>query len=312
MTTEGTIQVSTDVTPRAFGWLPDYPDIRDVTAETERVPARLRSLGQPSVKTMLSRVGASSTPSTLAPTVDLRSWCSPIEDQKNIGSCTAHAGVGLVEYFERRAYGRHLDASRLFLYKVTRNLLHSTGDTGAFLRSTMAALTLFGTPPEEYYPYNTADYDKEPSAFCYSFAQAYQAISYYRLDPPGTTSDALLAQVKTYLANGLPSMFGFTVYSSYTQASAANQGAIPYPVPGERIVGGHAVDAVGYDDNRRIRNTNGGGTETVGALLIRNSWSTGWGQGGYGWLPYRYVQDGLAVDWWSLIKNEWVDTNQFG
>jgi C1A family cysteine protease len=312
MTTERPMEASTDVTPRAFGWLPDYPDIRDVTAETERVPARLRSLGQPSVKTMLSRVGAISAPPSLAPAADLRSWCSPIEDQKTIGSCTAHAGVGLVEYFERRAYGRHLDASRLFLYKVTRNLLHWTGDTGGFLRSTMAALTLFGTPPEEYYPYNTADYDKEPTAFCYAFAQAYQAISYYRLDPPGTSSAALLARVKSYLANGLPSMFGFTVYTSYTQASAANQGAIPYPAPGERIVGGHAVAAVGYDDNRRIRNTNGGGVETVGALLIRNSWSTGWGQGGYGWLPYRYVQDGLAVDWWSLIKNEWVDTNQFG
>jgi C1A family cysteine protease len=234
-----------------------------------------------------------------------------MEDQQTIGSCTAHAGVGLVEYFERRAFGKHLDASRLFLYKVTRNLLKWTGDTGAFLRSTMYALTLFGVPPEEYYPYNIADFDKEPSAFCYAFAQSYQAISYYRLDPPGTTPSNLLTQIKTYLANGLPSMFGFTVYSSISQANT-NGGKIPYPTRGERVEGGHAIDAVGYDDNLKIKNTNPGGIETTGALLIRNSWGTGWGSAGYGWLPYKYVLDGLATDWWSLIKSEWVDTGQFG
>jgi len=296
----------------AMGWLPDYPDIRDVTFQSERVPSKLQALGQPSVKQMLAKVGATtSAPAALPTSVDLRPWCSPMEDQQTIGSCTAHAGVGLVEYFERRAFGKHLDASRLFLYKVTRNLLKWTGDTGAFLRSTMYALTLFGVPPEEYYPYNIADFDKEPSAFCYAFGQSYQAISYYRLDPPGTTRSNLLTQIKTYLANGLPSMFGFTVYSSISQANT-NGGKIPYPTRGERVEGGHAIDAVGYDDNLKIKNTNVGGIETTGALLIRNSWGTGWGSAGYGWLPYKYVLDGLATDWWSLIKSEWIDTGQFG
>jgi C1A family cysteine protease len=294
----------------AMGWLPDYPDIRDITPQTEAVPSKLRTLGQPSVREMLTRVGAQVPVAALPASVDLRPWCSPIEDQQTIGSCTAHAGVGLVEYFERRAFGKHLDSSRLFLYKVTRNLLHWTGDTGAFLRTTMYALTLFGVPPEEYYLYTIADYDKEPPAFCYAFAQNYQAISYYRLDPPGTARDALLARIKTNLANGLPSMFGFTVYNSINQANTT--GKIPYPARGERVVGGHAIDAVGYDDNLKIKNTNAGGVETTGALLIRNSWGTGWGMSGYGWLPYKYVLDGLAVDWWSLIKNEWIDTGQFG
>lgn len=304
--------ITTDPVPRSFGWIPDYPDFRDSTAITENVPSRLQTLEQPSVKDMLSSVGMATTPAKLMSSVDLSSWCSPIEDQQDIGSCTAHAGVGLVEYFERRALGRHLDASRLFLYKVSRNLLHWKGDTGAYLRTTMAALTLFGTPPEEYYPYVTANYDDEPSAFCYAFAQSYQAISYYRLDSLGTPKAELLQRIKTYLANGLPSMFGFTVYSSHTQASQANQGAIPYPTRGDRVEGGHAVAAVGYDDNRKIKNTNFGGQETVGALLIRNSWGSSWGNGGYGWLPYRYVLDGLAVDWWSILKKEWVDTKQFG
>lgn len=295
---------------RAMGWLPDYPDVLDYTVERDEVAPKLQELGQKdSVKVMLAHVGALAAAPSLPSRVDLRRWCSPIEDQENIGSCTAQAGVGLVEYFERRAFGKHINASRIFLYKVTRNLLHWTGDTGAFLRTTMAAMTLFGVPPEEYLPYNTAQFDQEPSAFCYGFAQNYQAISYYRLDPPGMSREALLGRIKTYLAYGLPSMFGFTVYSSINQASRT--GRIPFPTPGERRRGGHAVDAVGYDDTIQIQNTNDG-RSTKGALLIRNSWGREWGEAGYGWLPYDYVLKGLAIDFWSLLRNEWVDTGQFG
>lgn len=259
---------------------------------------------------MLSKVGVTKTLKAALPTsVDLRPWCPPIENQGSIGSCTANAGVALFEYFERRAFGKHIDASRLFLYKTTRNMLHWTGDTGAFLRTTMGAMVLFGVPPEEYWPYLVADYEKEPPAFCYAFAQNYKAISYYRLDPPGTTKSALLTHIKTNLAGGLPSMFGFTVYGSYTQANTT--GKIPYPTKGEKIIGGHAVVAVGYDDSVKIKNTFTGATETKGALLIRNSWGPGWGSNGYGWLPYEYVLKGLAVDWWSMIKGEWVDTGMF-
>lgn len=281
-----------------MGWLPDYPDFRDYTVE------------QDSMKAMLTKAGVAVTLKVSLPdSVDLRAWCSPIENQGSLGSCTAHAGVGIVEYFERRAFGKHIDASRLFLYKVTRNMLHWTGDTGAFLRSTMGALALFGVPPEEYWPYVVADFEKEPSSFCFAFAQNYQAISYYRLDPPGTAKNVLLNQIKTNLAAGLPLMFGFTVYNSYTQG--ATTGKIPYPTRGEKVVGGHAIVAVGYDDSMKIKNTNPGASETTGALFFRNSWGMGWGSSGYGWLPYDYVLKGLAVDWWSLLKNEWIDTGAF-
>lgn len=300
----------TTVETFGMGWLRDYPDYRDYTIEQDQVPRRLQALGQTdSIKAMRTKIGVATPAKTAPPTADLRPWCSPMEDQGNLGSCTAHAGVGLVEYFERRAFGNHLDASRLFLYKVTRNLMMVTGDTGAYLRTTAGALTLFGVPPEDYWKYNIPDFDKEPSAFCYAFAQSFQAITFYRLDPSGTPKPVLLDRIKANLAAGLPSMFGFTVYSSYTQAGSS--GKIPFPTAGDKMVGGHAVDAVGYDDNLKIKNTNPGAVETTGALLIRNSWGTRWGAGGYGWLPYEYVLRGLAVDWWSLLKNEWVDTGQF-
>lgn len=293
-----------------MGWLPDYPDFRDYTLETEtaRVP---RGAAGPveSVKSMLAGTGVTAPVKALPAATDLRPWCSPVENQGALGSCTANAGVGAVEYFERRAFGRHIDASRLFLYKATRDFLHWTGDTGAFLRSTMGALALFGVPPEEYWPYVIGDYEKEPSAFCYAFAQNYQAISYYRLDPAGTPLATVLQRVKTNLAAYLPSIFGFTVYSSISQATAT--GMIPLPAAGEKVVGGHAVMAVGYDDKLKIKNTNPGGPETTGALLIRNSWGTGWGNSGYGWLPYENVLRGIAQDFWSLVQSRWIATGQF-
>lgn len=275
-----------------LGYLRDLPDIRDLSPDTDSIKEILK--GSKKLKAALKATPASA---------DLRAWCSPIEDQKSLGSCTAHAGVGMLEYYQRRAFGKHIDVSRLFLYKVTRNLLGWKGDTGAYLRTTMKALVMTGVPPEQYWPYVIAKYDEEPSAFLYALGDEYEALKYYRLDPPGSAPATVLDNVKAYLAAGLPSMFGFTVYNSIPPVGDG-KGEIPFPKPGEKVLGGHAILAVGYDDAKKI------GT-SKGALLIRNSWGTGWGAAGYGWLPYDYVGRGLANDFWSLVQAKYVDTDLF-
>ena len=268
------------------GWRPDLPDFRDYTPESARCPKALTAVAK-----------------QLPRSVDLREWCSPIEDQGDLGACTAHAAAGLYEYFERKAFGRYLDVSRRFLYKTTRRLSKLHGDSGAELRNAMGALVLFGAPPEEHWPYDVEHFDVEPDAFCYSFAQNYQAVTYYRLDPPGTETPQVLAALRGHLAAGAPAMFGFTCYSSLDDVTAS--GLIPFPGKGEKITGGHAILAVGYDDKVRCPNA------AAGALLIRNSWGTAWGDHGYGWLPYDYVTRALAEDFWCMTKGEWVDTGIF-
>ncbi|MGE5376939.1 MAG: C1 family peptidase [Bacteroidota bacterium] len=296
----------------ATGWFRDLPDFRDYTVETEEPKAKAKGIR--TIKASARKMGVASpaAPAKLPVCVDFRVRCSPIEDQGQLGSCTANATVGLLEYFERQACGNYIDHSRLFVYKVTRELLGWSGDSGGTLRAAMGALALFGAPPEKYWPYDIANFDMEPSAFVYAFAENYQAVRYFRYDPPGTQRPELLARLKTWLAAGWPSMFGFTCYSSLSSPQTAATGKIPFPASGEQVVGGHAIVAIGYDDNMVIQNPNANGPQTTGAFIIRNSWGTGWGEAGYGYLPYEYLLRGTATDWWTLLKDDWVDSNQFG
>ena len=292
------------------GWLPPLPDMRDYSNEHPVISELSKKLG-------IKEKDKTKIEEKLPSNVDLREWCSPVEDQLDLGSCTANAVVAMVEYFQKRAYGSHIEGSRLFVYKTTRKLMLSSGDSGAWLRSAMGAVVLFGVPDERYFPYTldgitvNPDWDSEPDAFLYSLANHYSAINYFCHDPMGkkTAKKEVLKNVKTYLAAGVPSVFGFFGFPSFESSDAP--GSIPYPCKNEQAEWGHAVVAVGYDDNKVITNTRSN-EKKKGALMIRNSWGSSWGQDGYGWLPYDYVLDGLAEDFWSILSMEWIDTEQFG
>ena len=245
--------------PIGTGWLPPKPDLRDYTADHREIKSITKKLMSGAIRQKASA------------SVDLRQWCSPVENQGTLGACTAHAGTGIVEYYENRAFNKYVDGSRLFLYKVTRNLMQATGDTGAFLRNVMGALALCGIPDEKYWPYNVADFDKEPGAFVYSMADNYEAMKYFCHDPQGTNIPpaTVLASVKKYLEAGIPSMFGFWGFPSYNSSDV--KGGIPYPCQGESAQWGHAIVAVGYDDEKKIKNLKCNKV-SKGALLFRNSW----------------------------------------
>ncbi|MBF0585919.1 cysteine protease [Prosthecochloris sp. N3] len=287
------------------GWLHPLPDLRDYTERTPVIADMFRKL----------KIGPTGKVSAkdLPESVDLREWCSPVEEQGEIGSCTAHAVLGAVEYYQKRAFGTHIDGSRRFVYKTTRNLMGTSGDSGAWLRSAMGALALCGVPHEKYWEYTDSDpeYDEEPPAFVYAVADNFEALKYFCHDPAGSgvSRKEVLRSVKTSLAGGIVSMFGFYGFPSF--GDGGGKGDIPYPCDSEQAGWGHALVAVGYDDRRKVKNTRCGQT-AKGALLVRNSWGAGWGDNGYGWLPYDYVLQGLAVDFWSLLSLEWVDTGQFG
>ena len=272
-----------------MGWIPDLPDIRDYTYRHQAVLSLLRKLRLPARK-------------KLPDEVDLRSdgdgeYFSPAEDQGPLNCSAAFAVLSLVEYFERRIYGRTFEASRLFLYKVARNHRHKqscvSGDTGADLRTTLKVLVNFGVPPEEHWPYVISKFDEEPSPFLYRLARPLVGVRYFRLDEPNRDGTATWETVQSFLATGFPIAFGFPVPTSLT--SDAN---IPFRPEFDSLRGGQAALAVGYRQHHFGRNQH--------ALLVRNSWGSQWGAKGYGWLPAAYLRHQLARDYWTIASADWT------
>jgi C1A family cysteine protease len=178
-------------------------------------------------------------------------------------------------------------------------MAHRVGPAGASLRATFKALKRFGLPPEAHWPPDPALQGAEPPGFLFAYAREFQDLAYVRLDPGGAPGRAVLTAVKAYLAAGLPVAFGLTVFDP-----AAAGPDLPYPTCYDAPAGGRAAVAVGYDDGRRVRSERG-------ALRIRGPWGPSWGEGGNGWLPYRYVANRLAADFWALLRPDWLAGGDF-
>jgi C1A family cysteine protease len=278
------------------GYIPDDKDERDYTADHHRVKSSFE-------KMRLSKTDRTKTPVS----VDLKKWCSPVKNQKATNMCTAFAGVAMLEYYERMYYGKEIDGSVMFLYKVTRNLMLKSDDTGANLRSTMKAMVMFGVPPEKYWPFDENRINEEPTSFCYAMAMNYQAKKYIRLDNENIDRHALLKKIKVFLFKKHPLIFGTSIYFlSFLHQS----GQIAYLGNEFETDGYHAMLAVGYDDRIEIKSEYSKHV-SKGAIYVRNSLGENWGEKGYGWLPYDYILNGNARDWWCLLKNEWIDMDKF-
>lgn len=245
-----------------YGWVPDLPDQRDILyGAVQAVPARL------------------------PPSVDLRPGCSPVENQGQLGSCTGNSIAGAVEFLERKDGVRFVNVSRLFIYYNERVIEHTTkSDSGAMIRDGIKTVVKQGVCSERKWPYVITKFAVKPPVACYQEALQHQVISYQRI----LTVD----EMRACLAQGFPFVFGFTVYESFQSQQVAQTGVVAMPQPGERVVGGHAVLAVGYNDGDR-------------QFMVRNSWGAGWGLSGYFTMPYDYLANrNLSDDMWTIRRGE--------
>jgi C1A family cysteine protease len=213
--------------------------------------------------------------------VDLRKSCSPVENQGQLGSCTANALVGALEFIEVKNKLPYADLSRLFIYYNERVIEHTVkSDNGAMIRNGIKSLSKEGVCTEDAWPYDISRFAAKPSAKCYQLALSHKITNYHRI--------ISLNDMRSCLAEGFPFVFGFSVYDAFESDKVAQTGILNMPKTGERMLGGHAVLAVGYDDKSR-------------RFIVRNSWGDGWGKKGYFTMPYDYAANtNLADDFWTI------------
>lgn len=214
--------------------------------------------------------------------VDLRPQCPPVYDQGALGSCTSNAIAAAIE-FDRKLQGLpDFVPSRLFIYYNERKMEGTIqSDAGASIRDGIKSVNKVGACPEDEWPYNIPMFTQEPTAQCYTDAKLHLALQYSRVSRQ-------LGHMRQCLASGFGFVFGFTVYESFESSEVAQTGIVPMPSLDESVLGGHAVVAVGYDN-------------IAHQFIVRNSWGTGWGMGGYCLMPYAYLlNNNLSSDFWTI------------
>jgi C1A family cysteine protease len=201
-----------------------------------------------------------------------------------LGSCTANA-VGAayqIEMIKKKA--KDFIPSRLFIYYNERVIDNDVSqDNGSSLRTGIKTLNKQGVCPEIMWAYREDKFIIKPPKQCYTEGLKNQVLSYERID--GTK----LELIKSAISSKSPVVFGFAVYDYFESKQMSDTGVLRMPRKGEAMVGGHAVVAVGYDNSKN-------------AVLVRNSWSSDWGIGGYFWMPYSYITNAnLADDFWRIL-----------
>ncbi|MPQ87117.1 C1 family peptidase [Pseudomonas sp. MAFF 730085] len=247
-------------TVKQYGWIRDLPDHRDHLYAAP--PAMLVAL---------------------PPSVDLRPQCPPVYNQGQLGSCTANGIAGAIQFDRMKQKLTPLfEPSRLFIYYNERVIEHTVdSDSGAMIRTGIKSVGVQGDCPESEWPYDITKFTVKPPQKCYTDAKKYKAVQYQKVAQN-------LNQMKGCLAAGYPFVLGFSVYESLESEEVTKTGIVPMPASTEKMLGGHCVLAVGYDDAKQ-------------RFIIRNSWGDAWGMKGYGTLPYGYLMDeNLSSDFWTI------------
>nr|WP_243455289.1 C1 family peptidase [Meiothermus sp. CFH 77666] len=282
----------------------------------------------------------SSEPATLRPqslpaAIDLTSFQTPVKNQWERGTCTAFAVVAALEAAYKRTYGLTLDLSEEFLNwqdKVnvldpasppvppsqSENFLATWGGGSVNYKLQNIMNGQRGIPLENQAPYNANGSFQDSSKWqppiirtspqrLMDDANLSQSLQTY--NTPNPLDWLMLPQVALeqgrYRANQVIFASGNQLTDPAwfkTQMAAGREVAFGVGLPdrggsimnglwkpGDKTWGDHAMLMVGYDDSKQ-------------AFRVKNSWGSGWNEGGYVWMSYEFVTKGKVYEAASILS----------
>ena len=232
---------------------------------------------------------------TLPKSVDLRTsnLVPNVLDQGDLGSCGANALSNVLrfcmnkEHVSKQIKETSFQPSRLFIYYFTRKLENSPldQDTGITLSGGLYELSTYSACSENNWGYDISKFAVEPPQACINAAK-----THIRKFQCKSINYNTLVGMKQCLSEGFPFVFGITVFESFESEASIKTGNVPVPdVNNEQMLGGHAMNCVGYDDTKQV-------------FIVQNSWGSSVGDKGFFYIPYAYMgnADYGASDIWTI------------
>lgn len=259
---------------RNFGWAEDPLDVRDAPFSASSLAAAPVASGE----------------------VDLAQFYKNVSDQLYLPACVANAGTDMMEaatIIQKVEGGMPLaqakastpDYSRMFGWWNCRNEMDppqtNNPNSGTYNRLMMDVLSRHGICTEARWPYDPLKATVRPSIMAYREAFANRFDAFYSITESG---DARLEAILKAFSSKHSVLFGTALDASFLNYA----GGSVIPRPTGSIIGRHAMVLVGWSPSRN-------------AFKVRNSWTSAWGESGYGWMSPSFVT-------WSETKSLWVAT----
>ena len=219
---------------------------------------------------------------SIPPEFSLRSHFPPVDNQENENSCSANAYAAALETLMLCNNKPFVKLSRNFIYYIERDWAGTVNeDGGASLRDGVKALSKYGVCPEQLWPYTKDTLFTPPPKNCYDEALKYKVTQYLRINS--------LDDMRHSIATGYPVVIGIAIYESFESDYVAHTGIVPMPdATKENLNGYHATIISGYNDTKQLGE-------------VRNSWGDTWGDAGYFYLPYEFLDNhDLCIDAWCV------------
>jgi C1A family cysteine protease len=264
--------------------------VKSVSTESEKqVRGQYRKsgyyAGKTTTKTVIKKVVVEEPNYKTPSFIDHTNTMSSVKDQMNLGSCVAFAASAVKEWQEQDEHKKEVlagkkdhrenkeyDLSEQWVYWNCKKIDPWPNEQGTSIRCAMKVLNKIGVPIESAWPYSDDPINiGEPKRWANLIARWATIGSYWRVGS--------LEELKVALVDS-PVILGVYVFMEWFNPPG---GIIDYPANPHYILGGHAICAVGFSEEKKL-------------IKFKNSWGN-WGNNGYGYLSYKYIED-FCMDAW--------------